>query len=380
MTIDDDRFLKVKRPTTALIGGIICIMAGAIFLISYSLGLLYFENEGSYVSYFKGVFYSFFYIFLMIVSGILILLRKYKLGAGMAIVFGILVTIGTVWYLGLWSVIGGILGAISKEKLEEQVLNAMKITNRIKINDLSTKMGRSEADVELTVIKLQTGGKPIRFDAESREVIFNEKEYISPINDMSSTSLFKSESIEHSQKLRTALSIIVLAIVAVIMVGSVFAHGFWSAENVLKDVEYKNLKYGFGLNPPSGWSTDESGLNGETVLFQSPVDDGFSANLMIEMTTSGGETFVSIANQLISQGENSLKNFSLISQQPTVINGMNAYKISYSFSNASYDLKQEQIWIQKNDYVLLLIYTGTLQIYDTYLPAIETSINSVVIV
>lgn len=61
---------------------------------------------------------------------------------------------------------------VSREKAPERVLEVARLYGRIGIRDLATAIGRTEADAELSVIKLQSRGHPIRFDAERREVIY----------------------------------------------------------------------------------------------------------------------------------------------------------------------------------------------------------------
>ncbi|MCX6672100.1 MAG: hypothetical protein NTX92_09300 [Euryarchaeota archaeon] len=165
-----DKKLKVQRPITATIGGIVTLLAGVSAMILYFIGMNYIIESGFLPSYISDVFWEFIVYILIIISGFLILLRKYKVGGAISIVFGIIIAIG-YWELGIWCIIGGILGLISKEKIDEHVLLAAKQFGRIKISELAKKIAKTEADVELAVKNLQSKGELIKFDAETREVI-----------------------------------------------------------------------------------------------------------------------------------------------------------------------------------------------------------------
>jgi len=81
--------------------------------------------------------------------------------------------------LGLVGIIGTIAGSILKPKVVEipsELLDVMKLYRRMKISDLATRFKTTEADVELTVIKLRSEGEPIQFDRETREVIYEKEE------------------------------------------------------------------------------------------------------------------------------------------------------------------------------------------------------------
>ncbi|MCK4424694.1 hypothetical protein KAU93_03335 [Candidatus Bathyarchaeota archaeon] len=160
------------RPKTATIGVVLSIIGGGLYILLVSLVLVVVELSKAEL---HGVTYSFWWGALIIIGGILMFRRKYKLGGAVSLVFGI-VTMFTegpeFWYLFVLPIIGGILGLISREKVEEGVLAIARLYGRLKSNDLAAKLAITEADVELAVIKLQSRGKPIRFEASTREVVY----------------------------------------------------------------------------------------------------------------------------------------------------------------------------------------------------------------
>lgn len=78
----------------------------------------------------------------------------------------------TISQIEIIDITRALLGLISREKVEEGVLVIARLYGRLKISDLAAKLAITEADVELAVIKLQSRGKPIRFEASTREVVY----------------------------------------------------------------------------------------------------------------------------------------------------------------------------------------------------------------
>jgi hypothetical protein len=165
--------LKVGRAKTATAGGVLAVACALLSVLFLSLGLTILSEEGYRFSAsdIQDVVYTYIWCALILLGGILMLTRRYIPGGVLALICGILVAIG-VWYLGIWGVIGGALGLVSKEKTPERVLEVAKLYGHVRIADLATKVGKTEADVELAIIKMQAKGQPIRFDATQREVIY----------------------------------------------------------------------------------------------------------------------------------------------------------------------------------------------------------------
>lgn len=168
--------LRLGRPKIAIAGGVLAIICALLVALLLSLGLIIMSEEGYEFSAtdIEDVLYTFIWCGLVFAGGILIFLRRYKIGGAIALGFSILLIIFAldIWYIGMWGVIGGALCLISKEKTPERVLEVARRYGRVGIREVATETGKTEADVELAIINLQSKGKPIRFDATTREVIF----------------------------------------------------------------------------------------------------------------------------------------------------------------------------------------------------------------
>jgi len=148
----------------------------------------------------------------------------------------------------------------------------------------------------------------------------------------------------------------------------------------LSGLNYKNNDYGFGLNPPEGWTVDTSNQN-IIVAFIGPTVDNFAINIV---ATAGqfqtGETPYMAADKIIENLSIYFSNFSLVSRGNTTTNSMNSHGAVYTFDQGDIALKQKQVIIEKNGKALILTLSSTLGSFDTYNLAFVESLNSVKII
>lgn len=150
-------------------------------------------------------------------------------------------------------------------------------------------------------------------------------------------------------------------------------------EDALSGLGYINRNYSFGLNPPAGWTVDENDPFGAIVRFYGPIDEegvniGITGPSLLD-----GETLSSVVAQTITTYESLFTNFSLISSDSRTVNSMNAYELVYTFTQGTFQLKQKQVAIEKDNKALVLTYSALLSSYDTYLSVFEQSLSSLVI-
>jgi uncharacterized membrane protein len=104
------------------------------------------------------------------------------IGLALGIVFTYTNQIGGVWR-AILIIIAGVLGLAvqrrtkQRQKIDSGLLRLLGPNERLRIYDLAAKLAISEAEVELSVIRLRKGGTPISFNTKIREVIYGrEKE------------------------------------------------------------------------------------------------------------------------------------------------------------------------------------------------------------
>ena len=125
----------------------------------------------------------------------------------------------------------------------------------------------------------------------------------------------------------------VIAVVAIVIIAALIIL-YQSGGDPLSNLGYSNEEYGFGLNPPAGWTANESGFMGTIVIFYAPNDnDNIKENINIVSTElTSGTTLSSYVDSVQDQVSNYLTNSTLISSNAITVNGMNAYEYVYTYT------------------------------------------------
>jgi len=63
-----------------------------------------------------------------------------------------------------------------QQRIVSQILELLKLSGSIKIDDLAKRFATTEADIELAVIQLKRDGVPVSFNRETREVTYEKQE------------------------------------------------------------------------------------------------------------------------------------------------------------------------------------------------------------
>jgi len=150
--------------------------------------------------------------------------------------------------------------------------------------------------------------------------------------------------------------------------------------DLLSGLSYKNNTYGFGFNPPEGWTTDTS-IPGVIVSFIGPTINNSAINIVV---TAGqlepGETLYSACTQMIDSFPNIFTNYSFISRQNLTINNMSSHEIVIVHDQGITTIKQREVLIEKNGKALVLTFTAIPDEFDTYNLVFGESLNSVKII
>lgn len=170
-----------------------------------------------------------------------------------------------------------------------------------------------------------------------------------------------------------------LIIVGIALVLIVVGLSGCTEEDALSGLGYVNREYGFGINPPEGWTINESSsIAGTIVKFETPINGDDYALFVIGTPTYlfTGETLSELIDLMIENYNISFTNFSLISKNSRTINGMDAYEFVYVFDR-TLTVKQKEIVIEENpENVHLLIYNASPDSYDKYISMIDQSVDS----
>jgi hypothetical protein len=91
---------------------------------------------------------------------------------------------------------------------------------------------------------------------------------------------------------------------------------------------YHNDKYGFSIQPPSGWTATESGLpTGTAVKFWGPTDENYTVNFDITLINPQGMALDEIISEVKQIMPQNLTNYQIVSERSRVIGGVDAYEI-----------------------------------------------------
>jgi hypothetical protein len=137
---------------------------------------------------------------------------------------------------------------------------------------------------------------------------------------------------------------------------------------------YTNEKHGFLIDPPSGWTVDDTNPKA-VVIFQGPLEEGFivNVNIQVESTTMTLEQYVSAGKKLLP---NALSNYTLESERNRVINQLDAYELVYTFTQAGFDVKIKQVLLVKYGKAFVITYAALLTTYQKYLSSFEASVET----
>jgi hypothetical protein len=168
---------SVNKPVETYVGsgllfltGSLTIIWGLVGLVTYGLWSLLDVCIGVLLVFIGYLMHRTLYLIVCSVTSIVI-------GLALGIVFTCTNQIVGVWRAVL-IIIAGVLGLAAqgrtrqRKKTSSELLRLLIPNKRLRIDDLASKLATSEAEVEMFIIRLRKGGTPIRFNMETREVIY----------------------------------------------------------------------------------------------------------------------------------------------------------------------------------------------------------------
>jgi len=140
---------------------------------------------------------------------------------------------------------------------------------------------------------------------------------------------------------------------------------------------YVNRTHGFSINPPSGWTVDESGAFGTVVIFYGPVMPETGGKININIVA--GTTNLTL-DQYVSAGKlqlaSSLTNYHLVSEGSRNIGGLDGYELVGTFTQGAFNFKNKQVIFVERGRGYIITFTALPTNYDNYLPTLEESLQT----
>jgi hypothetical protein len=148
-------------------------------------------------------------------------------------------------------------------------------------------------------------------------------------------------------------------------------------KNDLSESGWSNSKYGIGLDPPEGWTVNESGQLGMLVQFTKTLDNGgaISINLM-QPTKLGDLSLMETAKQSIQMSKSILQSYKLISEGSITINSMDAWEVISTMTVGENIVKVRSVMVENKGGMYAFSYGGETSNYDEYVPHFDDCLNS----
>ncbi|MBT7971621.1 hypothetical protein N8567_01245 [Akkermansiaceae bacterium] len=148
-------------------------------------------------------------------------------------------------------------------------------------------------------------------------------------------------------------------------------------KNDLSELGWSNSKYGIGLDPPEGWTVNESGQLGMLVQFTKTLDNGraISINLM-QPAKLGDLSLMETAKQSIQMSKSILQSYELISEGSITINSMDAWEVISTMTVGETLIKTRSVMVENKGGMYAFAYGAETSNYDEYAPHFDDCLNS----
>lgn len=137
---------------------------------------------------------------------------------------------------------------------------------------------------------------------------------------------------------------------------------------------YTNSRYGFSIDQPSGWTTNEPSY--AAVVFLGPTVEGthVNINIQVESTSLSLADYVSAAKTNIATV---LPDFNLTTEGArNKINNIDAYELVFTSTQSGQAIEEKQVYLVTNGNAFVITYAALATTYQNYLPAFETSVQT----
>jgi hypothetical protein len=137
---------------------------------------------------------------------------------------------------------------------------------------------------------------------------------------------------------------------------------------------YLNEEYSFSIEPPAGWTVDDTSKT-FVVVFYGPIEEDFmvNANVAVDSTTLTLEDYVSETKDDLQRV---LPEYTLVSEGKRTINDVDAYELVFTFIMENKQAKMKQVILIEADRVFIITYGALTTTYDKHLSTFEPSVET----
>lgn len=140
---------------------------------------------------------------------------------------------------------------------------------------------------------------------------------------------------------------------------------------------YNVPKTPLSIEPPTGWTKNDTGQFGTYVIFLDKAQDGFSANLNVLSESMAGmaqEDYINLSIEKIKQGIDSCD---IKDRKNTTIGGMPATELTYTGNSNNLQLTWNQVFVFYEGSAYIFTGTTLTKSADAYLPIFERTFQTV---
>ena len=145
-------------------------------------------------------------------------------------------------------------------------------------------------------------------------------------------------------------------------------------------VTFEDRGLGFMIKYPSNWERSKIGQDQVTFIAPRESDSpSFPAGLGIKShnISSANSTLDTIAKEIVTDLEDDTQDFTLLSSSKSKLNNFDAYEISFSATDDN-DAKRTamQIVVKPENLVYVITYKAYPEKYESYLPVIQSMLDT----
>ena len=144
---------------------------------------------------------------------------------------------------------------------------------------------------------------------------------------------------------------------------------------------YSNSMDGFEIQPPDGWSVDDSGTGGTSVIFYITTPDlhgdaPFMANMNVSVWPAEGTRLEELVPAIIEAYKRSATDFTLLEQTSPIVNGLATHVFDYTHSQRGFPLRVMQLGAIYEDKIYAITATALDGTWEKYEAVFEASFLS----
>lgn len=143
---------------------------------------------------------------------------------------------------------------------------------------------------------------------------------------------------------------------------------------------YTNQEHGFSITPPTGWTTDESGILGMLVVFYTTENDydiegnAFRSNINIATDTTSGLSFEDYIDATKEQLPLLLQNYRLLEEATVEVDSRPGKLLTGTFTQGVFDVTNYQLIVLKDETVFVVTASTLSEVWDNQKDTLKNSL------